>query len=467
MKNAKQTLNDAQSLLNPTTVNQVLQPSSEEAVCQAIHQAEKEGLAISVAGGRHAMGGQQFLTQGLHLDTTGLKRILALDPTNGHLTVQGGIMWPEIIRYLHDAQVETTQPWAIRQKQTGVDRVSLAGSLGANIHGRGLRMGPIVSDIESFRLIDAEGQAQKCSRQSNPELFSHAIGGYGLFGIITEITLRLAPRQWLQRTVEAIPIRELPDRATERINAGHIYGDCQFAIDLSSPAAEHEGIFSCYRPVDPPQDAAQPKSPHQTLASEGWADLYALARTDKRAAFAAYQDYYLKTSGQIYHSDQSQLSSAFDGYSAAVDPEQGTEMITEVYIDPEALIDFLAACRADFVEHNVDLMYGTIRLIQPDTETSLPWAQRRLACIVCNLHVSHTASGIAKAKKDFQRIIDRAIENGDHYYLTYHRWARLDQVLHCYPDLPKYLARKRKLDPQERFQSDWYQHQKTLLANQS
>ena len=55
------------------------------------------------------------------------------------------------------------------------------------------------------------------------------------------------------------------------------------------------------------------------------------------------------------------------------------------------------------------MTYGTIRFIEPDEESFLPWATRRSVCIVCNLHVVHTPEGIKKAQADFRRIIDRVI----------------------------------------------------------
>jgi hypothetical protein len=50
------------------------------------------------------------------------------------------------------------------------------------------------------------------------------------------------------------------------------------------------------------------------------------------------------------------------------------------------------------------------------------------------------------------------------YYLTYHRWARKDQVEKAYPKLRELLALKLQYDPEERFQSDWYRWYKAMLA---
>ncbi len=85
-------------------------------------------------------------------------------------------------------------------------------------------------------------------------------------------------------------------------------------------------------------------------------------------------------------------------------------------------------------------------------------------CIVCNLHVRHTDEGKKKAAEDFRRIIDRAIERGGRYYLTYHRWATRKQVETCYPRFAEFLRLKKKYDPDERFQSEWYRHYKTMFG---
>jgi FAD/FMN-containing dehydrogenase len=139
-------------------------------------------------------------------------------------------------------------------------------------------------------------------------------------------------------------------------------------------------------------------------------------------------------------------------------------MITEVYVPRARLEDLLTQLADDFRRHDVQVIYGTIRLIEKDDESFLAWARDAWACVVVNLHVGHNPQAIIKAESDFQRIIDRAIEREGSYYLTYHRWARRDQVERCYPQFARFLELKRKYDPDEVFQSDWYRHYRELLA---
>ncbi len=128
-------VNDVQSQLNATRVHRIVQPTSVDAIQAALRDAQREGRAVSVAGGRHAMGGQQFGRDTLLLDTKRFNRIVNFDRTKGHIEVQGGIEWPELIAYLEREQAGRPDQWAIREKQTGVDRVSLAGFSGVQ-HSR-------------------------------------------------------------------------------------------------------------------------------------------------------------------------------------------------------------------------------------------------------------------------------------------------------------------------------------------
>jgi FAD/FMN-containing dehydrogenase len=283
-----------------------------------------------------------------------------------------------------------------------------------------------------------------------------------LFGVIARVTLRLSPRVKLCREVDIIAVKDLLLSVGRRIDDGCLFGDCQYAIALDGEAEAHPGVFACYRPVS--SDTPIPEAQRQ-LSADDWAELYSLARCDKVRAFARYADYYRTTSGQVYWSDTHQLSGNFQGYRRAVDPTRGTEMITEVYVAKDAFIPLMAAARRDFLDHGVDMSYGTIRFIEKDAESFLAWAREPSVCIVCNLHVLHTDQGIRKAIADFQRIIDRAIEHGGRFYLTYHRWATRKQVETCYPQFVDFLRLKRKYDPHERFQSDWYRHYQVMFAD--
>jgi FAD/FMN-containing dehydrogenase len=463
---ASRLVNDVHSQLNQTRVSGVIDIRSVTQLQQVVRQAAADGQRITIAGGRHAMGGQQFGSGALLLDMTGLCRVIDLDIERGLVTVEAGIQWPELITHLRWAGGNQPGTWGIIQKQTGADRLTLGGALAANIHGRGLQLRPIIADVDSFDLVDRTGTILRCSRTLNRELFSLAIGGYGLFGVVARVTLRLTPRRKVERRVSIVDVDDLPDLFNARIDRGFMYGDFQFATASPSEEFLRSGVFSCYRPTD---DHCAISADQRALTDDDWSRLLYLAHVDKGRAFAEYARHYMSTDGQVYWSDTHQLASYTDHYHEAIDRQvgrgmKGSEMISELYVPRHELPAFMRNVRADARRDNMNIIYGTIRLIERDEESFLAWAREPWACIVFNLHVDHCRSGIRKAEHDFRRLIDRAAELGGSYYLTYHRWATRAQVERCHPTMREFLRRKRIYDPDEVFTSDWYQHHERLLG---
>ena len=460
-------VNDVHSQLNPTPVNRVLRPQSAEQLADILRSASQQGRTLSLAGKRHAMGGQQFGTDTDLIDVTSFNKIISLAKHSGIIEVESGTIWPSIIDYCWNEQKDDPKPWGISQKQTGADALTLGGGLAANVHGRGLTMRPLIQDIESFKLIRPDGTEIECSRSSNPETFKLAIGGYGLFGVISTIKLRLVPRTRLKRAVKVIDLDELIPAFEERIEQGYMYGDFQYMTDPTSPDFLKKGVFSCYLPVD--SNEKESGSQHRELQIDDWKKLYRLAFTDKGEAFKAYSQYYLGTNDQLYWSDTHQESVYLEDYHITLNRELGFKddaslMISEIYVPRNDLAEFMMDVRKVAAKENCDIVYGTIRLIKEDDESFLSWAREDYACIIFNLRVFHTPNGIEKAKRDFRALIDAALSYGGSYYLTYHRWARKGQVLACYPQFPEFLRMKQKYDPKEVIQSDWYRHYKTMFS---
>jgi FAD/FMN-containing dehydrogenase len=461
-------VNDVHSQLNVTRVERVVAVDSEATLRRAIRAARREGKAVSIAGGRHAMGGQQFASGAVMIDTRPMRRELRLDSKLGIVEADAGYQWPELVEQLIAMQKGPGRHWGIVQKQTGADRLTLGGALGANIHGRGLKFRPFIGDVEAFTIMDADGNLRTCSRTQNRELFRLAIGGYGLFGVVTRVRLRLMPRTKLERVVQVIDTDDVMKAFDQRIADGFLYGDCQFSTDMNSDGFLKKGVFSCYRPLPP--ETPMPAEVRE-LGESQWRELYYLSHADTRRAYETYVAYYLSTSGQRYWSDTNQMSLYLDNYHEDLDHRlqakiKGTEMITELYVPRSALPSFLGSVRADFREHGAQLIYGTIRLIEKDDESMLAWAREPWVCIVMNLHVDHDENGLRKAADNFRRLIDRAIESAGSYYLTYHRWASREQVEKCYPQMAEFLRLKRRYDPGEVFQSDWYRHYKKMFSDQ-
>ncbi len=421
----KQVLNDVHSRMNATRVAQVCKPRTLSELQATVRRAAVAGQRISVGGGRHAMGGQQFAADSLHIDMRGLHQVLKCDPLRGLLQIEAGADWPRIIEATHAMNVGGQGRWGIRQKQTGVDEVTLGGSIAANAHGRGLAMQPLGHDIEDLTLVDARGDVVFCSRSRNPELFSLAIGGYGLFGIVYAATLRLCPRLLVRRVVDVLDLDDAVNAVFRRADEGCLYGDFQFAIDAQDEHFLRRGVLACYKPA---AAAGQRETEPADLTPATWLQLLELAHHDKKAAFAQYARHYLDTHGKVYASDTMQLSTYIPSYAdflasrqTGPDASKETLVIGEHCVPRHRLLAFMQRARDVLRVFGTEVIYGTIRSILRDTTSYLPWAKGDFACIVFNLRTPHDTAGVTRTADTFRALIDASTELGGSFFLTYHR----------------------------------------------
>src|SRR5438093_803544 len=93
-------VNDVHSGLNATNVHRIVEVRSIAEIRAAIHSAAALQQRVTICGGRHAMGGQQFGDGALLLDMGRMDRVLGFDRDKGLVEVEAGIQWPALIDYL-------------------------------------------------------------------------------------------------------------------------------------------------------------------------------------------------------------------------------------------------------------------------------------------------------------------------------------------------------------------------------
>ena len=143
-------------------------------------------------------------------------------------------------------------------------------------------------------------------------------------------------------------------------------------------------------------------------------------------------------------------------------------MITEIYVPRARLAGLHGRGRARTSASNgVPIIYGTVRLIERDDESFLPWATRavRLHHLqpARRAHAARASTSAAAAFRAPDRPGDRARRQ-----LLPHLPPLGDAASRsrpCYPQFPEFLRLKQQHDPEERFQSDWYRHYRTMFAD--
>lgn len=167
--------------------SEVISPTTNEEVRKAILAAKNSGKKVTARGGGLSYG-DQALNQGhTILDMTQMNRVISFDETSGILQTEPGVTFENILlKTLDKNWVLPTIP--------GTRYVTMGGALANNIHGKNARaQGNFGGSVEKFKIILGNGEEKVCSRNENSELFFAVIGGMGLLGIVTEITLQLSP----------------------------------------------------------------------------------------------------------------------------------------------------------------------------------------------------------------------------------------------------------------------------------
>jgi xylitol oxidase len=169
---------------------------------------------IKVLGSRHSFNGIAD-TNASHLSLERLNHVIALDRDNNRVTVEGGIRYGELCGYLHE------NGYALHNLAS-LPHITVAGACASATHGSGVRNGNLATVVHSMEIVKADGEIVKFSRDDVNGLLSGAAVGLGALGVVTKLTLDVAPTfNMTQHVYEGLPLSKLSDRFDEIVSAGY------------------------------------------------------------------------------------------------------------------------------------------------------------------------------------------------------------------------------------------------------
>lgn len=162
----------------------VARPRSVEEIAAIFAEVAAHGGTIGLRGAGCSYGDAAVNSNAVVLDTTALNQILAWDAQTGIVTVEPGVTIARLWRHIiSDGWWPSVVP--------GTSAVTVAGAAAANAHGKNnWRIGSFGDYILSFELLLPSGEVVTCSREQHADLFYGAIGGSGLLGCFTKLTLQ-------------------------------------------------------------------------------------------------------------------------------------------------------------------------------------------------------------------------------------------------------------------------------------
>jgi FAD/FMN-containing dehydrogenase len=450
--------------LLPAKVGRVERIHDVEQMKALLEEARGKNLKVSIAGSRHSQGGQTYTDGALVFDMKGFNRMLALDERAKTLTAEAGATWDDVQRYVNARRL------AVKVMQSSYV-FTLGGTLSANAHGRDIGTTSIVETVESFRLLLADGTLLKVSRDENPELFSLVIGGYGLFGVIVDVTLRLAEDEMYERRAAVIDYRELPEYFAKRVQ-----GDPDAVLMLVRPSIDpkdflRELVVTTWNRTR----RAEPAGIHTLGEEEGVLSaklLFNLSRSydwAKRLRWRV-QKRVESTPGQTKLITRNNAMRPPETPLAFLDyyAKDRTDIIQEYYVPVRSFVPFMDSFRKILADGHMDVISSTIRFVRRNDETALAYAPKEDAFAIIQMsNVGLSKQDQEHAAKVTRDLVDAAIQYGGTYYLTYQAYPTPEQMRRAYPKAEWVFERKRHYDPAERFSSRFYERygMKTTSAN--
>ncbi len=444
--------NDA-SWLNQTQIAErfVVPNDADSAVAQIaalFARAKENGLSISIAGARHSMGGHTMTPNGIVIDMTPFKH-MSMNNDSTILSVGAGARWSEVTPFLDRYKR------SISVMQSNND-FTVGGSISVNAHGWQPNHAPIASTVQSMRVLRADGQTVRCSRTENPELFALILGGYGLFGLILDVELVTVPNERYKidrfETTSTDYLTLFNHEVIGSSDAGMAYG----RLSVAPESFLREASLIVFRRT-PSDDVTLPAlSPivPQRLAR---AVFRGSVGSDYGKSLRWTLEKRLGGLPGVRFVSRNQLLNVSAEFFQNSSPN-ATDILHEYFVPTARLEEFLIRARQIIPAHNADLLNVTIRDVQRDTDSFLPYAREHVFGLVMFFHQARTRTAEDAMRALTQDLIDAALDVGGTFYLPYRLHATMEQAERSYPMLNDFLALKQKYDPDELFKTRFYEN---------
>jgi FAD/FMN-containing dehydrogenase len=419
---------------------------TEETLRALFSRARTAGRPIAIAGARHTMGGQTSASGALVIDTSEL-RAMSLDEGRNVLTVGSGARWSQVLAYLDPLGRSV----AVMQ---GYSSFSVGGSLGANVHGWQHDRPPIASSVESLRIMLADGRVVRANRSENRQLFALVIGGYGLFGVVLDVDLRVVDNALYSAKRWNALADEYVDLFERRVHADSAVRMAYGRISVSPKRFLTEALLTAY--------SAQPVS-HGNIPS---------LRPTESSAFE--RAIFRGSEGSGYGKElRWQIESAFGGEAgsglsrnqildepAALfenrDPQK-TDILQEYFVPPASFASLLSRMREILPKYPADLLNMTVRTVLRDDDSFLRYADGPMFALVLLFCIPRTAEADRQMVPLTRELVDAAISLGGRYYLPYRLHATPEQLAMAYPQARAFFEAKRTWDPDLLFRNHFFE----------
>ncbi|KTC94402.1 FAD-binding oxidoreductase [Legionella erythra] len=437
--------------ISAATVKDIIPIKSEADIAAALQKAKAQGLPVGIMGVQHSQGGQSIAPQGIQLNMLPFSRILRLDVAKKQVTVQSGMTWGKLQEAINPHQLAITA-------MQSPNIFTVGGSLSVNAHGDDFRMGAVGNSVLGFHLRLSDGQRLRVSPEHHPELWRAVRGGYGLLGVVTDVTLQLTDNTLLTSHYNEMSTDTFPDYFRHAILHDrrvvlfyahmNIVPDASFLNDLYVITYTDTGKL--------PDEVVRLDNPERWNAL--LTPLFNVSRNSfygKRWRWKMEKRLFKK----MYQGKVVSRNNAMEKpvRFAAVFKPGTADWLQEYFIPVDQFPAFIKQLRQLTLKSSIDLLNVTVRYVPAETDLLLSQARQDSLSVVLYFNQKLSAQAVNETKQWTEKLIDAALSLGGSYYLTYQNFASQAQFEKAYPHWVEFKTIKHRYDKAGVFSNTFYQ----------
>src|SRR6185295_17483498 len=288
---------------------------------------------------------------------------------------------------------------------------TVGGTLSANAHGRDLDVMQVVDVVQRFGLMLADGKVVEVSRTSNPELFSLVIGGYGLYGVILDVTLKVTRDELYEQRSVAMDYTQFPAYFAQKIKAdsGVVLMLARPSIDPDPARFLKEVVVVTWRRAGREQSASFALTGEKNVIRDKF--FFGLSR---RFDWAKSLRWKLQKKVELGSGD-ARIVSRNNAMRPPLAPlelldyrsPRDTDIIQEYFVPVDRFLPFMDRYREILVADRANVISATVRYVTANATPALAYAPDRDALAVIQMsNVGLSAGEQARAEATTRRLVD-------------------------------------------------------------
>ncbi|KAL9656888.1 hypothetical protein ABK040_006980, partial [Willaertia magna] len=447
---------DDVSNMNMRKVNAIHYPLDVFDIKEIVLKAKQEKCSVSIRGQKQTMGGHTIAQNGLIIDMERLNRIIDIDFDKETVIVEAGITWDELIHFLDQYGYS---PSVLQSYVT----FSVGGSIGSDIHGI-TSIDSLASSVLEIDLINTDGELVTCSEKTNPELFKLIKGGYGLFGVIYKVKLKIVPNVKIKMDVSNFSdpsefakfyLDKLEDKNNiiylARVNL--INGRIDTYIFPRTVADPKERYSSGLN------GPAREMSLISKILYKWTADtlFFRILRSNLEKFLQHPIDWTQKPDrNSLLYESAKPLANLYSPFLEL----NRTHILQEYFVPKENFTEWYYFMMQEIHKMSqmpdITLLNVTIRYVSGHDKSFLKYAKKDVFSFVFYYRIVKNISADRDLETIHHRLVTKAIELGGTFYLPYRHHYSVGELIKAYPEFSGFVSAKKAYDPNGTFTNLWY-----------